>query len=183
MKVTAHRLFGHRHILREIQHVAPTAADLVTRNVRGRLPRLEIVLTTPQGMNELTVNTQIATIGGKVTPQARSKAARRLMWEDHRVFGRTVLAPKGAVLILINARKVNHGEQVAPTLVHELVHAVQFTRPGIADLIIAGLKNNYGIEPLTRRDVRRYDRQLKAHEDEAYRMEHRLTPQLNAYAA
>ncbi|SDK79536.1 hypothetical protein [Streptomyces indicus] len=183
MKVTAHRLFGHRHILREIQHVAPSAADLVTRNVRGRLPRVDIVLTTPQGMTELTVDTEIQTVGGKVTPQARRKAANRISWNDRRIFGKTVLAPKGAVLILINARRVNHGEQVAPTLVHELVHAVQFTRPGIADLLVAGLKNNFGIEPLSRRDVRRYEKQLKAHEDEAYRMEHRLTGQFNAYAA
>ncbi|MER7172641.1 hypothetical protein [Streptomyces mesophilus] len=183
MKVTAHRLFGHRHILREIQHVAPSAAELVRRSVRGRLPRTNIVLTTPQGLTELSVQTEIALLGGTVTPKARTQAEREMRWADRSVFGKAVLAPKGAVLVLLNARKVNHGNQVAPTLVHELVHAMQFTRPGITDLILAGLRDSYGLEPMLRRDERRYERQLKAHEDEAYRMEDRLTPQLNAYPA
>ncbi|WP_329117468.1 hypothetical protein [Streptomyces sp. NBC_01465] len=182
MKVTTHRLFGQRHILREVQYLAPYAARLVERHVPGRLPNVEIVLTTPEGMTELTVDYAAAVTGASVTPKVRAKAQRELRREDRRAYGKALLAPSGAV-VLLNARQVTNSTVIAETLVHELVHTVQFTRHGVRELITASLRENLGIEPMPRREARRYDRLLTAHESEAYRTESNLAPQLTTPSA
>ncbi|RFU83276.1 hypothetical protein DY218_28635 [Streptomyces triticagri] len=178
IKVTTHRLFGHRSVLRAIQDAAPLAADLVRTSVPGRLPHTEIILTTPSGVTDLTIRAAEQALGRRITPQARAEAEREMRRNDRRNYGSTVLARRGTVVILLNARKLTDPQHLGATLVHELVHAMQFTRPGIHDLLVKGLRNNYGIEPLSRRDVRAYERQLDAHEEEAYRMEAALAPRL-----
>ncbi|MFF1394642.1 hypothetical protein ACFVZD_12600 [Streptomyces sp. NPDC058287] len=181
MKVTAYRVFGRRNILREAQHAAPSAADLVAHNVRGRLPRVEIVLTTPQGIGELTTRANSSLVPD-ASPQAVDKNRRILVRKARSVFGLTT-ATRNGVLILLNVHKLPHSDLLAVTLVHELVHAMQFSRPGVMERHLDRVRHNLDIAPLSRRELRSLDRHMNAAEDEAYRMESALTPQLNACAA
>ncbi|WSE17174.1 hypothetical protein OG518_29670 [Streptomyces sp. NBC_01397] len=181
MKVTAYRVFGRRNILREAQHAAPSAADLVARNVRGRMPRVEIVLTTPQGMGELNARAESALVPG-ASPRAVDKSRRMVARDSRRSSGLTMPTRNGA-LVLLNVHQHPHPGLLAVTLVHELVHVMQLSRPGVRELYLNYVRHALDVAPMSRRELRFFERHMAAEEDEAYRMESALTPQLNAYAA
>ncbi|MDJ1138543.1 hypothetical protein [Streptomyces iconiensis] len=150
-----------RHLSRRVRDIAQEAASLVARRV-GALPRTELILTNGRDLGKLATDAERAVAGG-------GSAGRR---PDESVFGRTVLSP-GGVLVLVNAdRHTGRGrDEVDTTLVHELVHAAQFHRPGARAELLAGLRHNYGIEPISDSRARAMNRRIDRDEREATRLE------------
>ncbi|MFD6415007.1 hypothetical protein [Streptomyces sp. NPDC060194] len=169
--VSTYRLFGHRDMLRDARTLAPLAAHVVGRAVPGRMPSVQITLTTPQGLAELAVGAEIA-LTGAVTSRARNRAVTATARQARKSAGRAVPLPGDKVLILLNVRQHRTREDVAVTLVHELTHAMQFSRPGVRERIITDLRDDFGIHPQPRRAAREHARRLRDEEREAYAAEH-----------
>lgn len=181
MRITTHKLFGHRDVLREVRTVADPAARLVQQHVRGRLPRTEIVLTTPRGLAELDLKVA-AELVREATPQARAQGLAAATAADRDLFGKVILNPHGGALVLLSAPKLHRCGQVAATVVHELVHAVQLNRFRARATQIRVLRHVLDVEPFSRREERAFNRQMDADEAEAYRIE-ALASQLTRIAA
>jgi hypothetical protein len=78
-------------------------------------------------------------------------------------------------VIALNAWHLSgEAEQLWRTLVHELVHVVQFTRPGHFGEWMEGELHNLGLRPLSRRRLRLLDQRVDVREDEAYSVEERV---------
>lgn len=54
------------------------------------------------------------------------------------------------------------------TIIHELVHAMQFSRRGVLERCVANVRDRYRIERMSRRQAREHDRLLDQEEAEAY---------------
>ncbi|MDJ0463646.1 hypothetical protein [Streptomyces sp. H27-C3] len=183
MKITVapHKLFGRRDIVREAKYLAPLAARIVERSVPGRMPRVQVTVTTPRGLAELATSAETALVGD-VDDRVRARALADANRHARGAAGRAVALPDGGVLLLLNAHQHRTADDVAVTLVHELTHAMQYSRPGVRERMIRDLRDGFGIEPQSRREDRESARRLRAEEKEAYRAEH-LASQLTRTAA
>ena len=164
IQVTAHR--GSRKHAEHIDEIADAARQLVTRKV-GPVGHVELMVTTTAGLLDLATRSERRVVGGR----ARGNGSR-----DPAGCGRTVLAPSG-VLLLVNSDAHFRAAQLEVTVVHELVHAAQFARPGRRAELLAGLRHNYRIEDLSEDAVRAANARRVRDESEA-RQHERLARKL-----
>ncbi|MGW5850465.1 hypothetical protein ACWFQ8_21375 [Streptomyces sp. NPDC055254] len=164
MKIRGYKLAGrHASVLAQVEASAEQAAALVKEQMRERLAALEIVVTDRAGMEDTVQRAHEGLLGGR-------SLERQYRYADA-VYGCTTLGPNG-VLIVINAKACGTDRrETAITLVHELVHGVQYSRPQTAGDVVRALHNNYRITALPNRDTRRMNRQVDADEREAKRLE------------
>ncbi|NBM18799.1 hypothetical protein [Streptomyces sp. GC420] len=181
--VATHKLFGRRDIVRATKRLAPDAARLVDGSVPGRMPRIEVTVTTTRGMAELAAAADVALAGGVVDSRTRSRAERDARRTARESAGRAAALPDGGVLILLNAEQHHSADEVAVTLVHELTHAMQFSRRGVRERMTGHLRDALGIARQTRRAQREHLRLLAQEEAEAYAAEHLATQLTSAAAA
>ncbi|MFJ4850720.1 hypothetical protein [Streptomyces sp. NPDC088733] len=179
--ISTFKLFGHRDIIRDTKRLAPAAVKLVGREVPGRMPRVEIVVTNARGMAELATDAEIA-LAGYVDQRTRDKHLRQTNRQARDAAGRAIATPGGGVLLLVNAETHRTTEHVALTLVHELTHAMQYSRRGVRERHVRHLRGAFGIEPAGWWANREHSRKTRDEEDEAYAAE-RLAAQLIRTAA
>ncbi|MER7662999.1 hypothetical protein [Streptomyces sp. NPDC096193] len=89
----------------------------------------------------------------------------------------------GSVLVLINVDQNDSPGEFAITLVHELVHAMQFSRKGVRERIIRDRRDAFKVERQSRRQAREHERGLADEEREAYSREYladQIVPGANA---
>ncbi|GAA2803200.1 hypothetical protein [Streptomyces showdoensis] len=163
MNVAAYRLPGrYSKGMARIESIAEQAARLVQDEMRERLGHVEIVASDTRGYRGRILAAEQQILGTRTDP----------LWDYPESVGHTTLIPSG-VLILVDLEATAAGE-LDETLVHELVHAVQFGRRGKRDFVLAGIRNNHGIQKaggwlkVTLVDNRR----VAADEREAQRLEH-----------
>lgn len=135
----------------------------------GRLPRLRIVLTAGTRMGELAARAEAALV-----PEASIRDKRRLTRDSRRgardAAGQTVLHENG-ILVLINLNGVRSRKEIAKTLVHELVHAWQLSKPAVRRDQLRYIRWGFDCGDMTPEEIRRHERLIDQHEREAERLE------------
>ncbi|MFB7605262.1 hypothetical protein [Streptomyces gardneri] len=161
MQVTAYQL-GTRHqsALARVEAIADPAARLVEKKLGERVGRVRIIVSDERGSRETVTQADQQVIG----------TTRRPLSVDSGI-GYTTLDPAGGTLVVIDAESCGTDQRIDETVVHELVHAVQFGRPGIREARLSAIRNNHGIHLLTWRQAFALNRQVAAHEREAARLE------------
>lgn len=151
-----HRRYGH--ILDRVAAIADRAAFIVAQRMRERMPPTRIVVAAKKHCPEVVVQAQQQTLGVNTYPRCGERAE---------YLGITTVRPEG-VLVVINAGETGPDRRLLDeTVVHELVHAVQFGRPGTREIALKGLRNNFGIERLSHPKAWQLNRQVGRDEREA----------------
>ncbi|MDJ0346267.1 hypothetical protein [Streptomyces sp. PH10-H1] len=171
LTVSTHTAFGHRESLRTTKQFAQRAIPIVNRAVPGSMPDVQIVLTNARSLAELSVAAEAALVGG-ADRRALAKAVREANRHARDAAGRAVPLADGGALILVNLDQHRTPADFAITLVHELVHAMQFSRRGVRERVIADVRDELGIKRQSHRQKRESARALERDEDEAYEREY-----------
>ncbi|MFE2850592.1 hypothetical protein ACFXJO_05590 [Streptomyces lavendulae] len=152
-------------LLSRVQEIADQAARLVQQKMRERMTPTRIVVAAQKHCPEVVHQAAQRTLGIGHGPVVREPAVDYL--------GITALDGEGT-LIVINAGALAPEAQrwLDETVVHEIVHAVQFGRPGSRELALKGLRNNYGVEKLTLTRAWKANRGIGKDEREAAALEH-----------
>ncbi|MFD7554141.1 hypothetical protein ACFV9E_06325 [Streptomyces sp. NPDC059835] len=164
MDVSGYQL--HRRyapVLGAVQQIVDQAAFLVQQRMRERMAPTRIVVAARKHCPEVVEESQQRTLG------VRAKPLWREGWAN---LGMTVLSPEGVLVVIdAGAAKRNPQHWLPETVVHELVHAVQFGRPGVREIALKGLRNNYGIEKLSHPKAWKINRLVDRDEREAQALE------------
>lgn len=171
LTVSTHKLSGHRSTLRTAKTITDKAVRLVDRQVRGTMPDVDVVLANERGMVDLMVAADLALAG------ADDRRSLRRATSNARQVARDILAvalprPDGSALIVIQADKHTTPGAFAVTVVHELVHAVQFSRRDVTEHYVRQRRHELGLQRQNSRQARQYERLLREHEGEAYSHEY-----------
>ncbi|MFG2328273.1 hypothetical protein ACGFMM_01470 [Streptomyces sp. NPDC048604] len=161
MNVTAYKL-GARYGsgLDRVEAIADQAARLVEKKLGESVGNVRIVASDTRGYHHSIVAAEQQILGTR----SRSK------FDTPPSFAHTTLSPSG-VLILVDLQ-ATPSREIDKTVVHELVHAAQFGRPGVRDFVLAGIRNNHGIEKVGGWLKAQFEnRKVAAHEREAVRLE------------
>ncbi len=171
LTVSTHKLPGYQATLRTAKRLTEEAVKVVERSVDGRMPDVQVVLTSERYLAEVATAAEIETAEctDKRVQSRALRSAKKLAGETD---ARAIPLADGGVLIVVNVDQHPNEATFAITLVHELVHAMQTSRKGVRDRLIAGLRNDLGVERLSRRQSREHDRCLEQEEREAYSREY-----------
>ncbi|MFE2140211.1 hypothetical protein ACFXA3_00325 [Streptomyces sp. NPDC059456] len=164
MDVSGYQL--HRRyapLLRRVQEIADQAGRLVEQRMRERMVPTRIVVAAEKHCPEVVIGVQQQVVGVDTLP---------LRAERVDYLGITTLARGGAVIVLNANPLASDTRMTDETVVHELVHAVQFGRPGSRELAMKGLRNNYGVEKLTLTRAWKTNRGIGRDEREAQSLEY-----------
>ena len=153
----------HRDVLDHIERVAGLAARLVSQHMGTRIDDTDVVVTTSASAADLMIDAHRAMFG-------RQPAIWKLKNTPRSLCG-TATITKSGVLVVINADRCQSTAVLNETLIHELVHAAQLSRPGGRDVAARNLRNNYGIDRMNGREARAANRQVDADEREAEKLE------------
>lgn len=161
MDIATHRLPGrYRAGMDRINSIADQAARLVEKKLGEHVGNVRVVASDTRGYHDSIVSAEQQILGTRT----------RSEWGPPPSFAHTTLSPSG-VLILIDLQ-ATPSREIDKTVVHELVHAVQFGRPGVRDFVLAGIRNNHGIEKAGGwLKIQFENRKVAAHEREAVRLE------------
>ena len=165
MDVTGHQL--HRRyepLLARVQEIADQAAFLVQQRMRERLTPTRIVVAAQKHCPDIVTQAAHRVLG--ISSRCRYPARA----SDY--LGITTLDSAGTLVVINAGGLVKHPRHwLDETVVHELVHAVQFGRPGTRDLVLKGLRNNYGVERLSLTRAWKSNRRIDKDEREAQALE------------
>lgn len=162
MQITTYKLGAqHQHGLERVEAVADNCSGIVIRELNEGTGHVEIRVTNRRHFAEAVIAAEQQAIG---------TTSRPVSSEGYDNWGFTTVSTRGAVLV-IDVESCRSSREIDRTLIHEFVHAAQFRRPGVRDLVLAGLHNNYGLHRLGWFEAKRLNRQVAAHEREASRLE------------
>ncbi|MFD5675591.1 hypothetical protein [Streptomyces sp. NPDC127040] len=162
MDVAGYQLHSdYRACLNRVESIAERAATLVERKMRAPLAPVKVIVSDDVGTDAFFSSHEQKLIGARRPARLRDAAP----------FGRTTIDRRG-VIVVINAEACGLTEQLDITLVHELVHGVQSSRPEGRELIIQRIRNNHKIDRLSWSAAWAANRQVAADEREARRYEH-----------
>ncbi|WP_093907744.1 hypothetical protein [Streptomyces sp. cf386] len=183
MKITVstHQLPGYGATLRTAKRMTEHAVRLVNRAVPGRMPDVEVILTNERGMAEQGAAADLA-LAGSTDRSAKKRAERWAKQIARTSHARAIPRPDGSALILVNAHKATSPAEFGLIIVHELVHAMQFSRKDVPERYQRAVRDGLGIERQSRRDAREHERLMRQEEAEAYGHEY-LHKQLGYGAA
>ncbi|MBB4985004.1 hypothetical protein [Streptomyces nymphaeiformis] len=162
MQITSYKLDArHQPGFARVEAVADNCSGIVIRELNEGTGHVEIRVTNRRHFAEAVIVAEQQAIGVTHKP---------LLSDGYDAWGFTTVSSRGSVL-LIDVESCRTTREIDRTLIHELVHAAQFRRPGVRDLVIAGLHNNYGVHQLSRAEAKRLNRQIAGREREAARLE------------
>ncbi|MFF7023026.1 hypothetical protein ACFY97_18735 [Streptomyces klenkii] len=116
--------------VRRVKRDLPKAISAVEAYLAVRVPAVTVVVAGRTGL----ATWSLRALGGRGDARARRQYWREEFAEAATVYGYTTVMTSGRALIGLYARpRRKQPETVFPTLVHELVHAVQLDRPGRRD--------------------------------------------------
>ena len=163
--------------VRAVQDLIPAGIAAVEERLGEEAPDLIIVIGGPAHF----ATTRLLNSGWR---RARFDHALKF-WAHCRTVaqhadGMTAPTRSRTVLIGIDARLSAYPAELWPTIVHELVHAVQHTRPGRHDDWQTALDNDLRISALPDGMRHAVDAVTAVEEAEAYAVQHALAPSLEA---
>ncbi|MEU9198710.1 hypothetical protein [Streptomyces sp. NPDC048332] len=171
LTVTTHKLPGYRATQKTAQRLAEEAVRVVERAVPGRMPDVQVVLTSERHLADVTTAAEFES-AQCTDRRVQARALRAAKRRARDTAGRAIPLADGGVLIAINVDQHPNEATFAITLVHELVHAMQTSRKDVRERLITGMRHDLGIERLSRRESREHDRCIEQEEREAYGAEH-----------
>lgn len=151
----------HQPGFARVEAVAANCSGIVIRELSEGTGHVEVRVTSKRHFAEAVIAAEQQAIG---------TASQPVLSDGYDNWGFTTVSARGAVMV-IDVESCRSSREIDRTLIHELVHAAQFRRPGVRDLVIAGLRNNYGIHRLGWFEAKRLNRQIASHEREAARLE------------
>ncbi|MBT2467828.1 hypothetical protein J7E97_08065 [Streptomyces sp. ISL-66] len=165
MDVSGYQL--HRRyapLLARVEEIAEQAARLVQQRMRERMTPTRIVVAAQKHCPEVMTQAAQRALGVDCRPRYSESAVGYL--------GITALDSAGTLVVINAGGLISHPQHwLDETVVHELVHAVQFGRPGSRELAMKGLRNNYGIEKLSLPQAWKTNRRIGKDEREAESLE------------
>ncbi|WP_326722107.1 hypothetical protein OHT59_24485 [Streptomyces sp. NBC_00243] len=164
--VSTHKLPGYGATLRTAKRLTEQAVRIVNRAVPGHMPDVEVTLTTERGMADLTAAAYLA-LAGSADRRAVNRATREAKLLARDAAACTIPRPDGGALVLVIAERHASEGEFAVTLVHELVHAMQFSRKNVIEQVVRDTRDAFGIERQSRRQARDYERLVEQSEHEA----------------
>ena len=160
MQITPYKLGSQcRPSLARIERIADQAARLVQTKLREQIGHVEIVVTDTQNYADSILAAEQRVLG----------TCTRSRYDLPPSLAHTTLSQTGT-LIVIDAQ-ATPDDEVDVTVVHELVHAAQFGRPGVRDAVLAGIRNNHGIKKVGWLKAQLENHKIATHEREAARLE------------
>lgn len=162
-------------VVREVKRLLPAAVDAIEAHLAAPVPPLTVVIAGRPGL-------ATAQVMAARTPGAKARQAVafwRHMWQECRgALAYTSVTRTDRVLIGLNAPMLARSpHETWPTLVHELVHAVQINRPGRRAELRAGLDNNLRIADAPAHLRHAMDAVTAIEEAEAYQVQYQLDPE------
>jgi hypothetical protein len=146
-----------RPVLDRVDLVMDQAARMIGQRERGGLGQVEMAVTVTDGIPDLIC-------------AAHQQLFGRSDWDAWAGPGRagTTTLNRSGSLVIVNAQSL-HGrrDDIDRTVLHELTHAAQFSRPGARDRHAKGTAYNLGIGWLTDAELRAGDREMVRDEREA----------------
>ncbi|MEU6100099.1 hypothetical protein [Streptomyces flaveolus] len=170
--MSTHKLPGYGSTLRTSKRLTEQAVRLVNRAVPGTMPDVEVVLTNERGMADLMAAADLALAGATGDRRAAHRAARQAKRAARESQACAMPRPDGSALILIDVGKHPNPADFAVTIVHEMVHAMQFGRKDVTERLVRNLRDELGIERQSRREAREFERYMREDEAEAYGREY-----------
>ena len=168
MRLVTYRLGRqHRPVVDRVDRVMDQAAALIGQRERHGVGTVEIAVTVEDGIPDLIC-------------AAHEQLFGRSDWDAWAGPGRHGVATlnTAGTLIVVNAQSLRGKQaEIDKTVLHELVHAAQFNRPGARETARRGIAHNYGLGWLEDREVHALNRRIDRDEREAERAE-RLHRQL-----
>ena len=167
MRLVTYRLGSqHRQVVDRVDRVMDHAARLIAERERHGLGTVEIAVTVEDGIPDLIC-------------AAHEQLFGRSDWDFWSGPGKHGVATLNAAgtLIVVNAQSLRGKQtEIDKTVLHELTHAAQFSRPGARETVRKGIAHNYGLDWLEDREVRALNRRIDRDEREAAQAErlHRL---------
>lgn len=151
-------------LLARAQEIADQAAFLVQRRMRERMTPTSIVVAAQKHCPEVMTQAAQRVLGVPARPRYKESAVGYLGVTGLDVAGTLIVINAGSLI-----KEPRHW--LDETVIHELVHAVQFGRPGMRELSLKGLRNNYGIEKLSVPQAWKANRRIGKDESEAQALE------------
>lgn len=162
-------------IVRDVKRLLPAAVDAVEAHLAALVPPLTVVIAGRPGL----ATAQVLTARVPGIKARRATAFWLETWREARgSLAYTSVTRTDRVLIGLHApalAKARH--EVWPTLVHELVHAVQINRPGRRAELQAGLDNDLRIADAPAHLRHAMDAIVAIEEAEAYQVQYQLDPE------
>lgn len=177
---TVHADGAPERLRRDVECLVALGIGLVTP-VTGPISRVQAVLADPAGMAQRAVAAYVVLAGAPLDPDQRTQEVRAFTRICGGNDGLSVPLPDGGALVLFNSRLNTTVMQFAKPVLHELVHASQFDRPGVRARVAAHLRRAYGIDPQQMREEAAHERLLAAEEREAYAAENQARALITAF--
>ncbi|MGW6926266.1 hypothetical protein ACWGA9_34180 [Streptomyces sp. NPDC054950] len=169
--MSTHKIPGYGATLRTAKQLTDRAVPVVNRAVPGKMPDVEVILTNEGGMVDLMAAADVA-LAGTADRRHLNRAVRESKRLAREIQARAIPRLDGSALVLVNVDKHPTPAAFAVTLVHELTHAMQFSRKDVVERSVANVRDAFGIERQSRRDARKHERLLRQEEAEAYGFEY-----------
>lgn len=165
--------FASLRVVRAVQRLLPAAIEAVETHTGETVPPLTITIAGRPGM-------AMARLLGARQGRTRVRVAAGFWWQEVRgaagAIGIASATRTDRVLIGLNGPALRRQPaEVWPTLVHELVHAVQANRAGRREELLAGLDHNLRIAAMPDGAADIADAIVAVEEAEAYAVQYALT--------
>lgn len=162
MYVTEYRLGRqHRTVVDRVDQIMFQAAGLISRKERYGVGAVEIAVTVEDGIPDVVCAAHEQLFGRSDWDS----------WAGGGQYGLATIAPFGTLIVLDAQALKGRTTEIDKTLLHELMHAAQFSRPGIRDLAMRAIAFDYEIGWLEDRELRDLSRLIDRHEREARQSE------------
>lgn len=167
--------FAPLRVVRAIKTQLPKAIDAVETHLGATVPPLTVAIAGRPGL----ATAQILAARTRGVRFRHAAAYWRIAWCEARgSLAYTSVTRTDQILIALNAPELNSApHEIWPTLVHELVHAVQYTRPGRRVELQTALDNNLRIADAPSHLRHAMDAVTAIEEAEAYQVQYELDPE------
>lgn len=168
MRLVTYRLGRqHEQVVDRVDLILDQAARMIGQRERRGLGAVELAVTVTDGIPDLICAAHEVLFGTSD-------------WDSWAGPGRHGVATlnRAGTLVIVNAESLRGKQaEIDKTVLHELTHAAQFSRPGARETALRGIAFNYDIGWLEDREVRALNRRIDRDEREAEQAE-RLHRQL-----
>ncbi|MYY80849.1 MULTISPECIES: hypothetical protein [unclassified Streptomyces] len=170
LSVLRYGAFVSRTAEQRVTAYAPTIRNLVHDHF-GRRPlgAVTIILTKPRLLLSLAAEAQ-GEAAGVPENTWKSVGAQRILGKPKDLRVVTVIAPKGAMWMLINAPKMRDAKQLRLSLLRGFVEVDQLIRSGARENRVAWVRHEMNVEPLSKRQANKLQAQIRADTAEAERI-------------
>lgn len=168
LSVLRYGAFVSRTAEQRVVSYAPTVRNVVHDHF-GRRPlgAVTIILTKPRLLLGLAGQAQGEAAGVPENVWKSTGVQQSIIGKPHTFRAATVIAPKGAMWLLLNSPKMRDPKQLKLSLLRGFVEVDQLIRSGARERRIAWVRHEMKVTPLSKRQANKLQAQILADVDEA----------------